>query len=224
MQLSVPEAALLLQVPEDTVYRWIRDRGLPASQFNGRYHLNKVWLLEWAHDKGIPLKLDSSEQLPGLEDALGRGGVHFDIPGATKLQVLQASVARLPLPADVDRGYLYEMLVMRESQGSTGFGRGIAIPHTRGPILLHVPAPFVAVGYLAQPVDFAAQDGQPVSALFIQVTPTIRNHLHLLSRLGRVLQDGPFVRLVQARAQLPQLLERVRAVESAPHPAASQAQ
>lgn len=215
MQLSVPEAALLLQVPEDTVYKWIRDRGLPASQFNGRYHLNKVWLLEWAHDKGIPLAMDAEDRLPGLDEALGRGGVHFDIPGATKLEVLQASVARLPLPADVDRGYLYEMLVMRENQGSTGFGGGIAIPHTRGPILLHVPAPFVALCYLAQPVEFATQDGKPVSALFMQVTPTNRGHLHLLSWLGRMLQDADFVRLVQARAQLPQLLERVRSVENA---------
>lgn len=220
MQLSVPEAAQLLQVPEDTVYKWIRDRGLPASQFNGRYHLNKVWLLEWAHDKGIPLALESGAELPTLAEALALGGAHAEIPGASKLAVLQGVVERLPLPPEVDRAYLIDMLWMREKQGSTGFGGGIAIPHTRGPILLHVPAPLVTVGYLREPVDFGALDGQPVSALFVLVTPTNRVHLHLLSRLGRVLQDAAFVRLVQARAALQPLLERVRAIEGATPPSA----
>jgi len=215
MQLSVPDAARLLQVPEDTIHKWIRDRGLPASLFDGRYHLNKVWLLEWAHDKGIPLSMDTGEQLPSLASALGQGGVLFDVPGAAKHELLRACVERLPLAPEVDRGYLFEMLWMRENQGSTGFGGGIALPHARGPILLHVPASFVTLCYPRAPVEFGAPDGKPVFALFIQVTPTIRMHLHLLSRLGRVLQDAALQALVREHAALAPLLERVRSLESA---------
>lgn len=214
MQLTVPEAARLLQVPEDTVYKWIRDQGLPASQFNGRFHLNKVWLLEWAHGKGIPLAMEGGERLPSLAEALGRGGVHRDVPGAAKRAVLQACLARLPLPLEVDRDYLFDMLLMREKDGSTGFGQGIALPHARGPILLHVPAPFVALCYPHEPVDYGAVDGKPVFALFFLVTPTIRVHLHLLSRLGRVLRDEAFLGLVRGGAPLAELLERARAVEA----------
>jgi PTS system nitrogen regulatory IIA component len=216
MQLNVPEAAHLLQVPEDTVYRWIREQGLPASQFGGRFHFNKMWLLEWAHDKGIPLAAEAGEELPGFADALSRGGVHAHVPGATVPEVLRAAVDRLPLPEDVDRAYLHGMLMLRERQGSTGFGRGIAIPHTREPILLHVPEPLAALCYLERPIDFAAADGQPVSALFVLVTPTIRIHLHLLSQIGRALLDAAFVEAVRGRADLPHVLERLRSIPVRP--------
>jgi PTS system nitrogen regulatory IIA component len=214
MQLSVSEAASLLQVPEEMVYRWIRDRGLPASQFAGRYHFNRVWLLEWAHDKGIPLALGVDDRMPALAEALARGGQHADIPGVTKSEVLQATVDRLPLPKAVDREYLRQMLQIRESQGSTGFGGGIAIPHSRGPILLHLPEPLVAVCHLRNPVDFEAHDGAPVTVLFVQITPTVRIHLHLLSRIAMALSDKSFAASVRARADLSELLEHVRRMES----------
>jgi len=219
MQLTISEAALLLQVPEDTVYRWIREDGLPASQFGGRFHLNKMWLLEWAHDKGIPLAAEAGAELPDLADALARGGVHRNVPGANVVEALRAAVDRLPLPEDVDRAYLHGMLMLRERQGSTGFGRGIAIPHTRQPILLHVPEPVAALCYLEQPVDFSAVDGQPVSILFIQVTPTIRIHLHLLSQIGRALLDPAFVELIRGGADLPRVLDRLRALAAGAAPA-----
>jgi PTS system nitrogen regulatory IIA component len=215
MQLTVPQAARLLQVPEDTVYRWIQERGLPASQFGGRYHLNRVWLLEWAHEKGIPVTLDVDDRMPSLVEALARGGVHADVPGATKPAVLQAAVDRLTLPPEVNRAHLRAMLLLRESQGSTGFGGGIAIPHSRGPILLHVPQPLVAVCYLREAVDYGAHDGRPVAAIFVLITPTIRTHLLLLARLGRLLMDPVFMERLHARADLPSLLERVRAVDAA---------
>ncbi len=218
MQLTVPQAARLLQVPEETVYRWIHERGLPASHFGGRYHLNRVWLLEWAHEKGIPVALDIDERLPGIADALARGGVHADVPGQTKSEALRAAVERLALPPGVNRAYLHEMLLLRERQGSTGFGGGIAIPHSRGPILLHVPQPLVAVCYLRQPIEYGAFDGQPVSVIFVQITPTIRTHLMLLARLGRLLKDSPFMEQLHARAALPALLERVRASRAATPP------
>lgn len=219
MQLSVPEAARLLHVPEDTVYRWIRDQGLPASQFGGRYFLNRVWLLEWAHEKGIPIGVGTDDRMPLLSEALERGGRHLDIPGRTPAEALKAGVERLPLPPGVAREELGEMLLVRERQGSTGFGGGIAIPHSRGPILLHVPEPFVAVCHLREPVDFGAHDGTPVTTLFIQVTPTVRTHLHLLSWIARALSDPVFARLVRERADLPRLLEQVRKLEAMPAPA-----
>jgi PTS system nitrogen regulatory IIA component len=106
------------------------------------------------------------------------------------------------------------MLQFRESQGSTGFGGGIAIPHSRGPILLHLPQPLVAVCHLRNPVDFEAHDGVPVMVLFVQITPTVRVHLHLLSRIAKALSDQSFVASVRAKAPLSELLEHVRRMES----------
>lgn len=216
MQLTVPEAAQLLRVDDGTVFRWIRDRGLPATEFGGRFRINRVWLLEWAHDKGIALAVESDERMPRLSKALERGGQHLNIAGGDKSSVLRACVERLPLPSDADRGRLLEMLRLREELGSTGFGGGIALPHSRGPILLHVPEPLVALCHLAEPVDFGAHDGRPVVALFVQITPTVRVHLHLLAGIATALSDPEFSALVRERADLSRLIEWVERIEARP--------
>ena len=69
----------------------------------------------------------------------------------------------MKLPDDVDREFLYQVLLAREALGSTGIGDGIAIPHVRNPIVLHLSRPTVTLCFLEQPVDFGALDGQPVS-------------------------------------------------------------
>ena len=48
MQLSVREVARLLKISENTVYRWVDERSLPAQQINSQYFFNKAELLEWA--------------------------------------------------------------------------------------------------------------------------------------------------------------------------------
>jgi mannitol/fructose-specific phosphotransferase system IIA component (Ntr-type) len=89
----------------------------------------------------------------------------------------------------VDREFLYKVLLARESLGSTGIGDGIAIPHVRNPIVLHLSRPIVTLCFLERPVDFGALDGQPVNTLFTLISPTVRAHLHLLSRLAFTLRD-----------------------------------
>jgi PTS system nitrogen regulatory IIA component len=73
--------------------------------------------------------------------------------------------------------------------GTTAVGDGIAIPHVRNPILVQLPVPKVSLSYLANPVDFGALDGKPVHILFTIITPTIRMHLHILSKLAYCLRD-----------------------------------
>src|ERR1035438_6479287 len=85
-------------------------------------------------------------QCPAVESELLRaGGIYHDVPGATKEDALRSFVACLPLPPEQDREFLLEVLVAREALSSTGIGDGIAIPHVRNPILLHVDHPFVAL-------------------------------------------------------------------------------
>jgi PTS system nitrogen regulatory IIA component len=73
--------------------------------------------------------------------------------------------------------------------GTTAVGDGIAIPHVRNPILVQLPVPKIALCFLSQPVDFGALDGKPVQMLFTIISPTIRMHLHLLSKLAYCLRD-----------------------------------
>ena len=109
----------------------------------------------------------------------------------------------------------------REALASTAVGDGIAIPHPRNPIVLHVTQPLVTLCLLAQPVDFGALDGQPVYALFTLVSSAPRIHLHLLARLSYVLRQSGFKALISGRGAAEDILAEVRRVEASIQPAAA---
>jgi len=222
MQYTVQDAARLLKVSEETIYRFIREENFPAVQFNDRYHINRQRLIEWAQERHFPLVVEAGERLPALDDALTAGDVLHGIEGETKRDVLRAITERMPLPESVDRQFLFDMIWSREQMSSTGFGKGIAIPHARRPIMLDSERPLMTAAFLGKPVDFNAVDGQPVSAIFMLVTSTIRIHLHLLARLGNALNDSEFLRLIQAQSDKETMLTRLRELEySAKNPASS---
>lgn len=195
MQLSVRDAANLLKVSEDVIYSWVEDGVIPAYTINEQYRFNRSELLEWATSRQMDIGADVFEQEHpraaqfSLADALQAGNVLYGVEGGDKNAVLKGIMALLSLPEEVDREFLFQVLLAREALGSTGIGGGIAIPHVRNPVILHITKPAVTICFLKQPIDFQAIDGQPVHTLFLLITPTIRAHLHLLSRLGLVLRD-----------------------------------
>jgi PTS system nitrogen regulatory IIA component len=146
---------------------------------------------------------------------LSAGGIHHDVPGTDRSSVLREVVARLPLPAEVDREFVTAVLEAREAMGSTGIGDGIAIPHVRNPIVLHVSRPMVTLCFLENSVDFGALDGQPVRTLFALISPTVRAHLHLLSQLAFALRDPSFKNVVSRQGPREEILEEARRIESA---------
>jgi PTS system nitrogen regulatory IIA component len=220
MQLTIREAASYLRVDEATVRRWILRRGLPAHRMNERLHLNAIELWEWATENGIPVSRSlleqaqrQPEQVPPLSQLLSAGGIHHDVGGRDKASVLREIVERLPLPPDIDREFLATTLEAREAMGSTGIGDGIAIPHVRNPILLHVTAPFVTLCLLRDAVNFDAVDGKPVHALFTVVSANVPAHLRILGQLGFVLHDETLRRLLVRRSPAVDIQDQVRAVE-----------
>ena len=196
MMLEPSEAAQALNVDEKTVIRWIRKDNLPAELIQGDYRINPVDLLEWATERGIKVnpalyKMHDADNrpLPTLSEALEAGGIHCGFPGTDKEAVLRNAVAALNLPPEIDPDFILQVLLAREAMGTTAVGDGIAIPHVRNPILVQLPVPKIALCFLAQPVDFGALDGKPVQILFTIISPTIRMHLHLLSKLAYCLRD-----------------------------------
>ena len=110
------------------------------------------------------------------------------------------------MPEELDREFLLHVLLARENLQSTGIGEGVAIPHVRNPIVLHVPRPLVTLCFLDQPVDFEALDGKPVHALFSLICPTVRAHLALLSRLAFALHDARFKRVIAEQGPADEVL------------------
>ena len=196
MQLSVGEVARLLSVSEKTIYRWVQQGKLPAYRLGQQFRFNRAELLEWANAQRAPIAPQAfhenagDEALPTLTDALRAGGIYYRVGGSDKRDVLRAAVDTLRLPEGLDREMLLAVLLARESLGSTGVGDGIAIPHVRNPIVLHLTQPTVSLCCLERTVAFDALDGKPVHTLFIVTSPTVRTHLHLISRLAFALRDA----------------------------------
>jgi nitrogen PTS system EIIA component len=78
---------------------------------------------------------------------------------------------------------------------------------------MHIPKPTVTLCFLEHEIDFNAVDGRPVRILFTIVSPVVRAHLHLLSRLGYALRDEHFRHLLSRQATRDDILSAVRRVD-----------
>lgn len=104
---------------------------------------------------------------------------------------------------------IVQAILKREELGSTGIGRGVAVPHTKHP---SVDQLIGTVGVSGEGVDFQSLDGEKVQIFFLLVSPPDRpgDHLRALENISRQLQDETFCRfLKQAKspADIQQVLE-----------------
>ena len=124
-----------------------------------------------------------------ISDLLSPGDVMIDVRALQKRLLMQELAARtaagLGLPADQVASYL----IKREDLGSTGIGRGVAIPHARLPDLQR---PHGLLAKLKQPVDFDAIDGQAVDLVFVLLLPAAAEHeaLGALALVARTLRSA----------------------------------
>ena len=110
--------------------------------------------------------------------------IALDLRGADKDAVLAELVGLLGV-GDRNAETLLRVLQRRESLGSTGMGRGIAIPHCRSLVASHLR---LAYGQHHTGVDFQAIDGKPVHHLFLIVAPPLEISNQYLPVLGRIAQ------------------------------------
>ena len=227
MQLTMREMGEMFKVSEGTVTRWIRRQGLPAQRVAGQFRFNRFEVLDWAIAHQIKVErspvehpIDSPPWV-GLADALEAGGVHYRVPGDDQEAALRAVVSRLPLPGDFDREPLLRLFVAREALGSTAVGDGIAIPHARRPIVLHVLRSLVTLCFLKRPISYQAPDGKPVRILFSVISPTVTAHVQLLARLSRALHDPGFRKSIVGTKPREMIVREARRVEMAEQLAAA---
>ena len=71
---------------------------------------------------------------------------------------------------------LVKAIIKRENRGSTGFGKGVAVPHVKHP---EIDTMAVAIGISAEGIDFKSLDGKPVHAVFLLLSPEDRPEEHL---------------------------------------------
>jgi PTS system nitrogen regulatory IIA component len=102
-----------------------------------------------------------------LREFFTNGSVSLDLHGETRDEILRELVSLLDING-AEAEMLVRSLQRRESLGSTGVGRGIAIPHCRSAAVGRVR---LAYGYRAPGAEFQAIDGNPVHHFFLIVAP-----------------------------------------------------
>lgn len=124
-----------------------------------------------------------------LTDHLPRELIRVPLDATDKTQAITVLVDLLVEAGRTDkRDLLLEAVLEREAQRTTGIGRGFAIPHAKCDAVKEL---VIAFGRPAEPIDFAAIDGQPVGLIALLVSPTTETSTHIkaLATLSRLVTN-----------------------------------
>lgn len=219
---NVLEIARCLNIAPSILERWIRQGRIPVKKKGDQCIFNRQALQRWADANHLKLELSIPESDTGkttesrMDDLLTvmqRGGVFYDVEGNSIEEVLNSAVELIKdLTTDQKKG-LYESLLAREKLMSTGIGKGVAIPHPRTPMgFSNFPA-MITTCFLKTPVNYQAVDKQPVFILFLLISPTSKDHLHLLSRLSFCVRDENFMKLLNQKPDEDTFFEKIAEIE-----------
>src|SRR6195256_3535185 len=135
-----------------------------------------------------------------LRDFFSEDAIKLELEGNTKDEILKELIGLLGLD-DKSEGMLFKMLKRRENLGSTGVGRGIAIPHCRSLVVSRLR---LAYGRLPAGTEFQAIGSKPVFNFFLIVAPPLEISNQYLPVLGKIAQF----------AKEPDIPERLAALRS----------
>lgn len=121
-----------------------------------------------------------------LKDFFSPETVKLELEAETKDDALRELIGLFGLDAKSE-GILFKMIKRRENLGSTGIGRGIAIPHCRSLVVNRLR---VAFGRKSSGLDFKAIDEKPVKHIFLIVAPPLEVSNQYLPVLGKIAQFG----------------------------------
>ena len=137
-----------------------------------------------------------------LRELFSAETVKLELESETKDDTLRELVGLLALDGRSE-GVLYKTLKRRESLGSTGIGKGIAIPHCRSLVVNRLR---LAYGRKSSGLDFNAIDAAPVHNFFLIIAPPLEVSNQYLPVLGKIAQFAK-------KPDVPRLLAELESVE-----------
>lgn len=227
MRRSLTQIANDLGLNLDTLDRWIRQGKIPVNKQGDMGIFNESELNRWAEkQRKTPMNPEDEQYVQNenqnddllsshpLFSALKRGGVFHAVSGSSKDEVIRSSVELIPEFPGKDKDEIYCQLIEREKLASTGIGQGVAIPHPRNPLTKGVDETMIITCFLQNCVDFDAIDDRPVSVLFLILSPTVENHLNLLSRLSFCLRNRDFMEFIKKSPDTESFLDKAKEMEA----------
>ena len=123
-----------------------------------------------------------------LTDLITPNQVIARMRATSKKQALQELARKCAEVSGLEQREIFDILLERERLGTTGIGRGIAIPHGKHDRLNGLVGVFARID---KAIDFDAVDGEPVDLLFLLLAPPSAgaDHLKALAKVSRTLRD-----------------------------------
>ncbi|MGN0418973.1 MAG: fructose-specific PTS transporter subunit EIIC [Acetatifactor sp.] len=142
-----------------------------------------------------------------ITDLLDKRSISLTAKPADKKEALDQAIELMSKSgklADVEK--YREVVYERETEGSTGIGEGIAIPHGKCDA---VKAPGLAAMVIRDGVDFDSLDGEPANLLFLIAAPNTKNNVHLdvLSKLSMMLMNEEFTAALKGASTVEEFLQ-----------------
>lgn len=232
MDLEIKDVSEMLNVSESTVRHWLTEGKIPAYFINNNYRFNRMEIEDWimkrksenypnaASTSPTAADYEITSGTPGggskqfsLYRSLNRGGVHYDLAGDTKEEVIRNAMSKIAAPLGLDAEVIGDLLLDRESLQPTALNNGIAIPHTRD-FLLNAHYDVVTIAFLEKPIAYGALDGKPVHTLFFLFASDDKKHLHLLAKIAHLSSQLKSIDLFSKRPTKEYLLEYIKAWEA----------
>lgn len=210
--LSISQVVKLLQVPEATIKRWIKQGVIPYTIHNNQHVFEKETLISWADSKRIyvrkSFKQEKQRQNWHLIPALKRGN-SFDVRDCDNIMDVFVNVERSIELQGKQQVSFAELLFLREIIASTAIGRGVAIPQPRFPLEdIKFENPVVHTFFLEPGVDFKAIDDIPVFVLFVLLCSDTGQHLEILAQLTKILRNDDTYQFLKEHPSHDELIER----------------
>jgi nitrogen PTS system EIIA component len=123
-----------------------------------------------------------------FRDLISRDGIFPSMRAKNKKQALEELAVIAATKAKLDSRDVFDTLLRRERLGSTGVGRGIAIPHAR---MTTAETTTCIFARLTEPIAFDSPDNEPVDLIFLLLAPEHAgaDHLKALARISRLARD-----------------------------------
>lgn len=207
MKFSVKDVAEMMNVSEKTIYRMIKNETIPCFRVGGQWRFDVQELISWIEDTRA-FSYDTAVRDPSKEDEehisisefLQRGGIYYDVSGATKETAILRSLERIQTRIPhMDTKNLLISIMEREKLCPTSVGHGIAIPHPRS-FRTFMALSYISLCYLEKPIPCGALDKENVDILFFIFPRSERRFLRIESKLLRLLKDDKVMSTVKKAA------------------------
>jgi fructose-specific phosphotransferase system IIA component len=148
-----------------------------------------------------------------LTEFITKDHVKLELEGTNKEEVIEELVELLVATCDVsDADAIYEAVMNREREGSTGLEKGVAIPHAKCDA---VGCLSIVIGISKGGVDFESQDEKPSHLFFMMVAPTTESgpHVQAIAKIVKIIKFDRFRDMLIKAKKAEEIVEIIRRVE-----------